>query len=45
VRSPPSGLNDSTVKPAFFIAPAINPRNMLMIRRERILTTQNRKPK
>jgi hypothetical protein len=25
VRSPPSGLNDSIAKPAFFIAPAMNP--------------------
>src|ERR1017187_10140739 len=28
VRSPPSGLKDSTVYPAFFIAPAMNPRTV-----------------
>src|ERR1035438_6620546 len=28
VRSPPSGLKDSTVFPAFFIAPAMNPRTV-----------------
>ena len=28
VRTPPSGLNDSTVWPAFFIAPAIKPRTV-----------------
>jgi len=28
VRSPPAGLKDSTVCPAFFIAPAINPRTV-----------------
>src|SRR5450755_2515724 len=28
VRTPPSGLNDSTVCPAFFIAPAMNPRTV-----------------
>src|ERR1035437_1933651 len=28
VRSPPSGLNDSTVNPAFFIVPAMKPRTV-----------------
>ena len=28
VRTPPSGLKDSTVWPAFFIAPAMNPRTV-----------------
>jgi hypothetical protein len=28
VRSPPSGLSDSTAYPAFFMAPAINPRTV-----------------
>ena len=32
VRSPPSGLKDSTVNPAFFIAPAMNPRRVCRCR-------------
>ena len=35
VRSPPAGLKDSTVCPAFFIAPAINPRTVWFLCRHR----------